>query len=196
MSTAVTFRLPASVAAVDGRLLFDTSAAEVVGLAPVGGGIGFRPEQIDGGVAFGAYGLRPTGNNVIVRVVTAPMAEATIEFRLVIDSAADAAGKRIVLPTTRGLATLSVAGSTRLLAAPTAVERPASAPRCRCGARPERRRRDRAYGTSMSFVRVGRLRASIRLFAGQALPPRLTQTATVASTSWMSRQSSLRRAGT
>src|ERR671916_355642 len=54
-SVDVEFSLPGAVAAVDGRLLLNTSAAEIVGVAPVGGGTALAPQPIPGGAAFGAY---------------------------------------------------------------------------------------------------------------------------------------------
>jgi PKD repeat protein len=117
-AVAFTFRLPKQVSAVDGRVFFDSTAAEVVGLAPVGGGTAFRPEDVPGGVAFGAYGLKPTRGHTVMRVVIAPLAEGRLQFRVVIDSAADKDGNRLSLKGTRGHGTMRVAGGAKLLAAP------------------------------------------------------------------------------
>ena len=101
VSTAFTFRLPKKAAAVDGRLFFDTSAADLVGLAPLGGGEAFMPEGFPGGVAFGAYGLRPHGGKTVMRVVLAPKNAGQIDLKLVIDSVADSAGNPLTLRGTR-----------------------------------------------------------------------------------------------
>jgi CSLREA domain-containing protein len=124
VSTGVEFKLPRNVAAVDGRLYFDKAAVEVVGLAPVGGGVAFRPVDIEGGVAFGAYNLKPSGGSVTMRVVVAPLATARVELRLSIDAAADAAGRRIQVPNTRATGTLRVADGGELVSAPSPAARP------------------------------------------------------------------------
>jgi PKD repeat protein len=128
-STAVafTFRLPRKVAAVDGRVFIDTSLAEVVGLAPVNGGEAFRPEEIPGGYAFGAYNLRPTRGQTLMRVVLVPQAEGQLQFRVAIDAAADQDGNRLNVRTDRGLGTMRVGGGNRLLGAPAVAGRPAPA---------------------------------------------------------------------
>jgi len=128
LAVAVQFRLPGSVAAIDGRLFFDTQAAEVVGLAPVGGGTAFRPVEIPGGVAFGAYDLTPKRGYTVMRVVIAPRTSGQLQLRLVIDATADAAGKRLPISGRRTTRTLSVQGGTKLLPAP-AAEAPITAPR-------------------------------------------------------------------
>lgn len=94
---AIEFRLPDKVSAVDGRILIDTSVAEVVGLAPVGGGSALSPVEIPGGVAFGAYGLNSRNGRTAMRIVLAPQADAQLPFRVIIDAVADANGNRITL---------------------------------------------------------------------------------------------------
>jgi PKD repeat protein len=122
IATAVEFRLPKQVAAVDGRLFIDTSAAEVVGLAPAGGGHAFMPEEISGaeGVAFGAYGLKPTRGHTLMRIVVAPLSEGRLQYRVVIDAAADKDGNRLNIKGAKGQGTMRVAGGAKLLAAPAA----------------------------------------------------------------------------
>jgi CSLREA domain-containing protein len=115
---AIEFRVPARVAAVDGRMFLDTSVAEVVGLAPTGRGTGMEPVEIAGGYAFGAYGLTPRDGSTRMRVVLAPHKDAQLQFRLVIDSAADAAGNRVALSGGNVVSSLRVGGGTRLSAAP------------------------------------------------------------------------------
>ena len=122
-SSAVQFKLPGNVAAVDGRLYFDADAAEFVGLAPVGKGEAFRPVDIPGGVAFGAYGLKSSGGQTTMRIVVAPLVAGHVEMRLVIDSAADKAGRRVAIMNTRATGTLSVAGGSELISAPVAGSR-------------------------------------------------------------------------
>ncbi len=115
---ALEFSLPAQAAAVDGRILFDTTAAEVVGVAPAGGGSALAPQQIDGGVAFGAYGLRARGGRTTLRVVIAPLAAGQLELRLVIDAAADASGRRLGLRRSSAVGTTRIDGALRRIGAP------------------------------------------------------------------------------
>ncbi len=118
VTVAVEFRLGKSVAAVDGRLYFDTSAAEVVGLAPVGGGTAFPPVEISGGVAVGAYGLKSEGGQTVMRVVVAPRTSGRLQLRLVIDAAADAMGNRLAVSGRRRTGTLRVGDGGQLVVAP------------------------------------------------------------------------------
>ena len=62
-STAVVLKLPANVAAVDGRIFFDKSALTFVGVAPTGSGQAMAPVDIQGGAAFGAYALKPSNGS-------------------------------------------------------------------------------------------------------------------------------------
>jgi CSLREA domain-containing protein len=96
-SFAIELQLPARVAAVDGRILFDTTAAELVGVAPAGTGTGLAPVEITGGAAFGAYGLTPSNGHTLLNVVLAPHVDGRLHFRVVIDAVADATGARIAL---------------------------------------------------------------------------------------------------
>ena len=114
----LTVTLPANVAAFDGRVLTAPGAAEVVGVAPVGGGIGLRPEASGDGTAIGAYGLRATGGVTKVLVAVNPLVAGRVKFRVVIDSAADADGRRVSLGRTTAVGTIAVGEGTRLLAAP------------------------------------------------------------------------------
>ncbi|MEA2621931.1 MAG: hypothetical protein QOH61_841 [Chloroflexota bacterium] len=124
----VTLKLPASVAAVDGRLLIANGTAELIGLAPVGGGSGMRPEAVKGGYAFGAYGLRPTRGTTVLRLVLNPLRAGKLQVRVLIDSVADAAGRRISSAGGDSLATLGVAGASTVHAAPSASAVPQFAP--------------------------------------------------------------------
>ncbi len=112
------FRLPARVAAVDGRVLLDTSVAEVVGLAPVSGGTALAPVQIPGGVAFGAYGLNARHGRTTMRVVVAPQAEAQLKFRVIIDAISDATGNRVALRKGKAVGSLRVGRGTHRPAVP------------------------------------------------------------------------------
>ncbi len=126
LSDAIEFRLPRNVAAVEGRLVYDSSAVEVVGLAPQGQGTSFRPVDIAVGVAFGAYGLKPSGSHTVMRIVVAPLVSKRVQFRLVIDAAASAGGQRISIGNTRTLGTLQVDGASELLRAPAIPSRQAA----------------------------------------------------------------------
>ena len=94
LSTALTLRLPSSVSAVDGRVLFDKNALEFVGVAPVGGGTALSPVDVPGGVAFGAYGLHAKNGSTVLQLVVAPLAAGSVQVHVVIDSTATSAGGR------------------------------------------------------------------------------------------------------
>lgn len=116
-ATAITVRLPPRIAAVEGRLLIDPGAAEVIGVAPKGGGIAFRPIAVEGGAAFGAYGLRAVRGLTTLRLVLVSEVSDALQVRVVIDSAADAAGRRIAVPAGRAT-TLGRVDRGRIIAAP------------------------------------------------------------------------------
>ncbi len=117
-SFAVEIRLPARVAAVDGRLFFDTAAAEVIGVAPDRGGVGMTPMDIAGGVAFGAYGLTSSRSGTVLRIVVAPLAAGRLQFRAVIDAAADAAGRRVTVKRSSGIGAVTMGAEARTFAKP------------------------------------------------------------------------------
>jgi len=113
-SIAIKLRLPSSVAAVDGRVLFDTNLADVVGVAASGPGTALAPEQIAGGASFGAFGLAASGGSTVLNIVVAPRVEGQIQFRIVIDGVADANGSRVSLTQAKGSGVLLVGnGSAR-----------------------------------------------------------------------------------
>jgi PKD repeat protein len=118
-SVSIEFSLPAKVAALDGRLLFSKDAAELIGLAPVGGGTALAPQEIANGAAFGAYGLRPAAGKTTMRLIVDAHSSGTLGFQLVIDSAADAAGARLSLGKLSATGNLRVAAGTATYAAPT-----------------------------------------------------------------------------
>lgn len=121
--TAVTVRLPAKVAAVEGRLLVRRGAAEVVGIAPVGGGTAFRPVEIETGAVFGAYDLRASNGSTVLDIVIVPRQAGQLQIRLAVDSAADADGLPVNLKGSSHLKVLRVAGGSTTLGAPAAKTR-------------------------------------------------------------------------
>jgi CSLREA domain-containing protein len=123
MATAITLTLPRSVAAVDGRVLFQGKSVEVLGVATIGGGTGIQPVPFKGGggASFGAYGLKPTAGAVRLQIVVIPKSSGRLGVRVVIDSAANRAGNRISAGTgTNVVAGLSVGRSARSRTAPSA----------------------------------------------------------------------------
>lgn len=124
-STVVRVRLPAGVAAVDGRVLVHDGAAEVVGVVPVGRGRTFRPVEIAGGAAFGVFDMRPSGRQTFLDVVLVPLRTGDLQVRVLVDAAADRHGRRIQLTGVDQLTTVRVAGGFRLLAAPRPIGRTA-----------------------------------------------------------------------
>ncbi len=117
-TAAIVVSLPPRVAAVDGRVFFDTTAAEVVGVAPVGHGQALTPQQITGGVAFGAYDLHATGNRTQVEIALAPYADGRLRVRVVIDTAVDASGMPVTVKHTTATGTLRIGTETNRFAAP------------------------------------------------------------------------------
>jgi hypothetical protein len=95
--TAIILTLPADVAAVDGRLLVAGRSAELLGVAPLGGGTGLRPAPFPGGASFGAYDLRPTGGAVHLALAVVPRTAGRLSLRVVVDSAATRNGHRVAL---------------------------------------------------------------------------------------------------
>jgi CSLREA domain-containing protein len=107
-SVALEFSLPGKVAAFDGRLLFDTAAAELVGLAPLGGGNALSPQLLADGAAIAAYGLRPSAGKTRMRIVLDAQSAGTLELTLSIDAAVDSAGRRLALGKLRASGALVV----------------------------------------------------------------------------------------
>ena len=107
----VTVTLPGSVAAVDGRLLFDPSAAELLGIAPTRRGQAFLPARATGGASFGAFDLRPLKHprRTVIGLVVVPAVVGRLQMRVVIDAAADRSGHRLSLG---GSASTSATGAT------------------------------------------------------------------------------------
>jgi CSLREA domain-containing protein len=124
--TAVDVRLPANVAAVDGRLVVANDSVELVGVAPAGAGTALMPEAFAGGYAFAAYDLRPTHGRNIIQLVLDPQVAGAIDVRVQIDSAADAAGHR--LPTLGSALSTVGRGAGIAVSAPDLASLPSYAP--------------------------------------------------------------------
>ena len=119
-SAALTVTLPANVAAVDGRIFFDTSAAEVVGVSANKHAIALTPQQISNGFAFGVYGMAGSTATKLSISVSA-FADGQLPFRVVLDSAGDASGHRVALAAVTATGTLHFGTATNSFAAPAAV---------------------------------------------------------------------------
>lgn len=127
VSSAVDLRLPGRISAVQGRVLFDGSASDVIGIAQAGAGQVLSPEPVQGGVAFAAYGLKPRNGTTMLHIVFFPRVAGRISFNVVLDALADATGRRTTV-TSRTLGmTVSVGNSAKSYPAPTAA--PQSSPR-------------------------------------------------------------------
>jgi CSLREA domain-containing protein len=114
--TMARINLPGSVAAVDGRVLVSTKAAEVVGVAVPRHAFSLMPVAVQGGYAFGAYGLRAAHGRTVIDVVLLPRKSGKLGIKVTVDSMADAKGRRIPNAGTSGLSaarTLGVAEASR-----------------------------------------------------------------------------------
>src|SRR3954453_6581891 len=92
--TALTVSLPGNVAAVEGRLVVDKAAAELMGVVPVKG-TALRPASVKGGYAFAAYHLSAVSGHNALQLVVLPHRTGSLQMRVVLDSAADGAGHRL-----------------------------------------------------------------------------------------------------
>jgi CSLREA domain-containing protein len=127
LSSALTLRLPARVTAISGRVLYDTNAAELVGIAPKGKGEVLSPVDVQGGSAFAAYGLKAKAGATVLRIVFVSQVPGRVQFNVVIDSVASSTGARTSVSSGVLSATVSVAGGSRFFAAPSGT--PAATPR-------------------------------------------------------------------
>ncbi|MCY7416894.1 MAG: right-handed parallel beta-helix repeat-containing protein [Chloroflexi bacterium] len=93
--TAARFSLPGNFAAVDGRVLVSTKAAEVVGVAVAKGATSMMPVAVTGGYAYGAYGLKAIKGRTYLDVVLLPRKSGRIGIKVTIDSLADSTGRRV-----------------------------------------------------------------------------------------------------
>jgi len=100
-SNALTLHLPANVAAIEGRVLVDSSVATLIGVAPVNKGTALSPADVDGGYAFGVYGMPGRAGQNDLRLVFQALSAGQIDVSVVIDAAANRAGRRISLATTQ-----------------------------------------------------------------------------------------------
>ena len=69
------------------------NALEFIGVAPLGAGSALSPVDIDGGVAFAAYGLKPVRGSNAIRLVVVPGVAGRIQLNVVIDAAAAPAAR-------------------------------------------------------------------------------------------------------
>lgn len=123
--TAITLRIPGSVAAFDGRVLVDRRAATLMGVAIHGKGTALLPVPIRGGFAFGAYGLPARGRATMVDLVLLPKRSGRIAARVVVDSAAGPSGSRVAVAGDLPVARITVGRRARSFAAPQARRGPA-----------------------------------------------------------------------
>jgi CSLREA domain-containing protein len=121
ITTAVTLRLPDGVAAVEGRVLVDSSAAQLVGVAASSGGKSLAPTETAKGFAFGVYGMKASGTKNDVSLVLMPHVAGQLEIRVVVDAAANSAGQRVSLPNQTAASRLQVGHGSTLKPAPTSA---------------------------------------------------------------------------
>ncbi len=112
--TSAHISLPGSVAAVDGRVLVSSRAAEVIGVAVGRKAVSLMPVAIKGGYAYGAYGLTATRGRTYLDVVLLPHKSGRIGIKVTIDSMADAKGRRIRSSGLSASRTLGVADASQL----------------------------------------------------------------------------------
>ncbi len=117
-TAAISVSLPAGVAAVDGRIFFDTANAEVAGVAPVGRGQALDPQQISGGFAFGVYDMRASGGKNEIRIAVVANSAGRLPFRIVLDTAADASGAQLALGAVRATGSVVFGSSSIVFAQP------------------------------------------------------------------------------
>jgi len=96
-SFALDLKLPAGIAAIDGRLLYDSKALELIGVATSGNGTAFAPVSITGGAAFGAYGLKAASTSTTLHLVVEPKVSGSVGVRLIVDAASSSNGQRVKL---------------------------------------------------------------------------------------------------
>ena len=123
VTTSVTLSLPDGVAAVEGRVLVDAANAELVGVAPFGGGTALAPSATADGFAFGVYGMKPSGTKNDLHLVLIPHVSGQLQVRVVIDAAANSAGQRVALSNQTATSQLQVGRGANLIAAPSSAAR-------------------------------------------------------------------------
>lgn len=122
-ATAISLSLPKGAAAIDGRLLVQDGAAELIGVAPVGGGETLAPTAVDGGFAFAAFGLRASGGRPVLRLVIVPRQAGRLELRVLIDAVADSRGQPLALAADDLRSTVRIDRKSKALAAPGGLRR-------------------------------------------------------------------------
>lgn len=121
-SFAVRLTLPPGVAAVDGRVSFAAGAAELIGVAPAGGGVSLRPATTEAGGAFAAYDL-DAASAAALDIVIYPHRAGRLEVRVVVDTAADARGAVVALSAASQVVTVPIGRDLARLAAPALAQR-------------------------------------------------------------------------
>ena len=109
--TSARISMPGTVAAVDGRILVSSKAAEVIGVAVPRKAVSMMPVAIKGGYAFGAYNLKASHGRTIVDVVLLPRKSGKIGIKVTIDAMADAKGRRISKSGASGLSASRTLGA-------------------------------------------------------------------------------------
>ena len=77
--------------------LVPSGDAELMGVAPRGGGRGIAPVAFQDGAWFGAYGLRASGAPVRIELVLLPHRAGPLSVRVIVDTVADRRGRRTAL---------------------------------------------------------------------------------------------------
>ncbi len=116
--TTVTLKLPKSVAAVDGRILVQPGSADLIGVAPAGKGTALSPVRVDGGFAFGVYGMKAKGGKQTVRLVLVPNITGDLGVRVLIDALSGKTGNRLYTTTNELTGTVRVTGRNTSITAP------------------------------------------------------------------------------
>ena len=133
--SAVTLRLPAAVAAVDGRVLVDPATAELIGVAPNGRGEALSPVALSDGYGFGAYNVRARNGRVTLRLIIVPHVTGELDLRVLIDALADRTGRRLSASASALTGTLRVNDGTTRFVAPVGSAR-GEPPRAATAVRP------------------------------------------------------------
>ena len=118
LSNAITLHVPKNIAAIEGRVLVQDGAAELVGVAPTGAGTALSPMAVPGGYAFGVYGLKAKKATTDIRLVFVSSVPGQLEVRILIDAAANAAGVRLTLSASDLLSTVQVGRGSSVHRAP------------------------------------------------------------------------------
>jgi CSLREA domain-containing protein len=115
--------LPQGAVAAEGRAMFDSTALDFMGVAPLGGGTTLYPEPIAGGVAFGTYGLSAAHRPAVLRLILEATAEGLVDVRVHVDAVANQRGIRLPFSPTSSVATVTVGNGGRHFSSPAAAPR-------------------------------------------------------------------------